>query len=149
MEAVEIRTATINDAAAIAELSRQLGYPSSLEETTERLQALVQTGDHAVFVACLGNDFVVGWLHVFRALRVESDPFCELGGFVVAEPQRGEGIGRALLEAVESWSTEHGVLRLRVRTRHEREGAHRFYRHQGFTKTKDQRVYDKRLEPIA
>ena len=86
---------------------------------------------------------------MFISQRVVSDAFSELGGFVVAESYRGQGIGRMLLGAAESWALEQGMQKLRVRTRVERQDAHVFYGRVGFSRKKEQCVYDKFLGPDA
>lgn len=145
MSQVDIRSATPGDVDPLAELSTQLGYPSSVEQTAGRLAPILASDDHLVLVA-ESVDGVVGWIHVFLALRVESGPFAEIGGFVVTETLRGQGIGRALLTAAEEWVRRRGVAKLRVRTRSTRHGAQAFYQRLGFAPTKEQQVLDKVVE---
>ena len=110
---VHLRRATIEDAPDIRALSAQLGYPDPSSRTVGRLEVILGEKDHAVLVACLADESVVGWIHVFVAHRLESDAFAELGGFVVAENQRGHGIGRLLLPAAEKWVLDQGLGKLR------------------------------------
>jgi N-acetylglutamate synthase-like GNAT family acetyltransferase len=149
MDQVEIRNASIDDVAALAELSTQLGYPSSPQQASARLAAIVRSSEHLVQVACSPDGAVVGWVHVFLALRVESDPFAELGGFVVTQQCRGRGIGCSLLEAAEMWAGRQGAKKLRVRSRSTRGDANAFYERLGFTQTKEQHVYDKAIGSSA
>lgn len=142
-----LRQATLKDARAIAALSGQLGYPDPTGQTPGRLESLVESPDHAVFVACLADGMVVGWCHAFLANRVESDPFAELGGFVVDEEHRGQGIGRSLQGVAEEWVRERGISKLRVRSRSERTRAHGLFRGLGFRLSKEQHVFDKKLDP--
>ena len=142
---IEIRNARMSDAEAIARLSDQLGYPTSIRQSERRLVAVLSSSDHAVLVACL-HATVVGWIHVFRAPRIESEPFAEIGGFVVAESHRRRGIGRCLLAAAEKWALESGFKKLRVRSRSDRNDARRFYENLGFAMYKEQRVFDKPLK---
>jgi len=144
---VHLRTAIGKDAPAIGALSAQLGYPDSSRRTVGRLEFILREKDHAVLVACLADESVVGWIHVFAAYRLESEAFAELGGFVVAENQRGRGIGRSLLLAAEHWVRERGLAKLRIRSRSERAEAHEFYRRLGFKCSKEQHVFDKKLDP--
>jgi GNAT superfamily N-acetyltransferase len=144
-DAIEIRPATGDDAAALAKLSNELGYPTTPVRASERLDALVGSADNAVFVACLPVGPVVGWIHVFVALRVESDRFAELGGFVVSGPYRRGGLGRQLLAAAEAWAVTRRVRMLRVRSRVQRSDAKRFYEGLGFAVAKQQNVLDKPL----
>lgn len=142
-----IRVATLNDAAAIADLATQLGYPTATVLSADRLGTILARDEHAVLVAVISDRSLVGWIHVFEAHRVESDRFAELGGFVVAEQYRGCGIGRSLLSAAEEWVVARGMAKLRARTRSDRVGAHNFYERFGFELTKQQHVYDLVIGP--
>lgn len=143
MNSIRIRDATREDASAITELSRQLGYPASLRQCQGRLDSILVSREHSVVVACGSDGSTVGWIHVFVAHRVESDSFAELGGFVVDENHHGIGIGKRLLAAAEEWVICCGLPHLRVRSRTNRTGAVAFYERMGFAKTKDQCVFDK------
>ncbi|MCB1036187.1 MAG: GNAT family N-acetyltransferase [Acidobacteria bacterium] len=143
----DIRMARPEDAAELAELSRQLGYPSTAEETASRLERLLGVEDHLVLVVVGPGEKVLGWIHAFAAHRLESESFAEIGGLVVHEGFRSQGIGARLVAAVEGWARERGIATLRVRSRTTRPRAHAFYEGLGFAATKDQRVLDKPLEP--
>lgn len=141
----QIRRATLDDAPALAELSSELGYPTSVGAAGKRLALLLSSDDHAVLVAASADGRVLGWIHAFLALRVESDTFAELGGFVVGEEYRRRGIGRRLLAAAEAWASSRDVQMLRVRSRTSRADARLFYERLGFRETKQQRVMNKAL----
>jgi len=147
MDIVDIRSATMDDSSALADLSTQLGYPTSPIQSANRLGVILDSNEHAILVACLADGTVVGWVHVFLALRVESDPFAEIGGFVVTEEFRSRGIGRCLLAAVEEWVIQRGITRLRIRSRSNRVDTHTFFERLGFSKSKQQHVFDKSLKP--
>lgn len=140
---VFLRPATLQDAPALQPLVEELGYPAS--STASRLQRVLDSGDHRVLVAETPNGGIVGWAHVFGALRVESDPFAELGGLVVANAWRGRGIGRRLVAAAERWAYDNGYRSLRIRSRIERTNAHRFFELQGYADRKTQRVFERSL----
>jgi GNAT superfamily N-acetyltransferase len=94
-----VRRARPDDAEAIAALMTQLGYDVPAPAVTARLQRLGERRD--VFVATDGKR-VIGW----AALLVD-EAFVEgfgafLEGFVVDDAARSRGVGRQLLEAVES-----------------------------------------------
>ena len=135
-----IRPARLDDAEALAALSGQLGYASVESEIEPRLAAVLDHHDHAVFVSET-DDVVTGWIHVFRADRVESDPFAEIGGLVVDESSRGRGIGRSLTDFAAGWARESGLDDLRVRSNVIRDEARSFYLRLGFAETKRQAVF--------
>jgi len=139
-----IRPATGMDAEAIAILSGQLGYPSTADEIRTRLGEIRARGEGKVLVAEL-NGVVRGWVHVFGARVLESQPHAEVGGLVVEEGSRGRGIGRQLIEAAEEWAASMGYARLRVRSNVVRESAHRFYQALGYPHIKRQAVFEKNL----
>jgi GNAT superfamily N-acetyltransferase len=153
MEGVSVRRAIGTDAGELARLSGELGYPSSPEEIGRRLEAFAGRDDHAVLVAVLPGSVgssergaIVGWLHVFVAERLESPLFAEIGGLVVDDERRGQGIGKRLAREARTWAESRGCSKLRVRSREERGAAHRFYESLGFRRTKTQAVLDLPLD---
>ncbi len=149
MDAVDIRRATMDDSSALADLSTELGYPTSPIQSANRLGVILDSKEHAILVACLADGTVVGWVHVFLAFRVGSDPFAEIGGFVVTKEFRRRGIGRCLLAAVEEWVIQSGFTRLWVRSRSNRVDTHTFFERLDFSKSKQQHVFDKSLKTDA
>jgi GNAT superfamily N-acetyltransferase len=63
----------------------------------------------------------------------------------VDERNRGAGVGRALVSAAEEWAKESGLATIRVRSRIERDRAHKFYERDGYTRLKTQYVFEKPL----
>jgi N-acetylglutamate synthase-like GNAT family acetyltransferase len=129
---IGVRRAARDDAARVAELLTELGYPVGADEVGERLEYWLPDPASRVLVAERGGQ-VVGCisLHVIpflertgRWLRIES--------LVVETGQRRTGTGRALLEAAEVLAREWGCLRIEVTSRRSRADAHAFYRNQGF-----------------
>ena len=77
---------------------------------------------------------------------MESEGGAEVGGLVVDSRARGQGIGRSLMAAAESWTRERGYTRLMLRSNTIRAEAHRFYQGLGYTIVKSQHKFQK---PIA
>ena len=142
---VTVRVASVGDAEAIAELSRQLGYPTEDDMLTKRLSALLGSTLDSVYVA-EADGSVVGWIHVFASVRLESVAMGEIGGLIVDESHRGRGVGERLVQEAEGWAQRLGLSRIRVRTRATRTEAHRFYAREGYRRTKLQHVLDKELD---
>ncbi len=141
----EIRNATINDVSDIAELSNELGYPSSETEIKDRLNSILSLDDHTLIVAYQPLNKVIAWIHAYKRQSVESGFFAEIGGFIVSEAFRGKGIGSHLLNAIEKWTKMKSLPKLRVRSQIKREDAKEFYSNMGFSLSKRQRVFDKKL----
>ena len=58
---------------------------------------------------------------------------------VVSENSRGDGVGRKLVEKLESWFRKNNCLRFEVTSGDHRIGAHRFY--EGFGYQLDERRF--------
>ena len=134
-----IRGARPDDAPALAELSSQLGYPSTERQVRERLSLLLDP-ERELLVAD-APDGPAGFIDVHVQRVVESDAYGEVGGLVVAAAHRGEGLGAALLAAAADWSRARGLERLWIRADRARVGPHEFYEAIGCAVVKDQRVY--------
>lgn len=141
---MNVREATESDAARLAALSTQLGYPTTPEQAVERLHVLRERPENEILVAEDGGT-VVGWLHVCVMRFFESPAFAEVGGLVVDEAWRGRGVGGRLVQEAARWATERGFQKLRVRSNTVRTDAHRFYEREGFRRTKTQVVLDRDL----
>jgi GNAT superfamily N-acetyltransferase len=141
----KVREARPSDSVALAILSGQLGYPTLPLQAEERLRELRSRPEHAVLVAEDADGHALGWVHVFAARRVMADPFAELGGLVVDEQHRAEGIGGLLLEAAEAWAKKRGLYLLRVRSNTLRQQAAQFYAGRGYTLQKTQNIFVKEI----
>jgi GNAT superfamily N-acetyltransferase len=142
----EIRRAQIGDAAEMARLSAQLGYPLSPAEMTRRLAKLLANERHHVAIAARGER-VLGWMHVEHRSTLEGGERAELMGLVVDASTRREGLGRELVGAAERWAESRGLPSLTVRSNVARELSHPFYEALGYSRDKTQHVYGKALNP--
>ena len=144
LEKVKIRRARPNDAARLAELSGQLGYPASREEIVQRMKGMRPVGQHAIFVA-ESDRVVTGWLHVSVTPLLEVALRAEVNGLVVDESVRSLGAGAQLLAAAEQWAAEKGCKSMSVRSNVIRERAHAFYMRNGYEHCKTQKAFRKVL----
>ncbi|HEU4665890.1 MAG TPA: GNAT family N-acetyltransferase [Dokdonella sp.] len=144
-----VRAARTYDAGGIAALCGELGYPATRQQIVSRLAAIEAAGQGCVLVAEDAAGTLVGWLHVGQNVSLTSDAEGEILGLVVREDARGRGVGAALVAAAEAWSFAHGCARVRVRSRVERERAHRFYDRAGYAHVKTQVVLAKRAGPAG
>jgi GNAT superfamily N-acetyltransferase len=129
-----VRDARSSDAEEIARLLDQLGYPTASSAVAARLERLVVVGDR-VFVAELdGRVAGLAHLQVTPALERER-PAAKLGALAVDEAQRGRGVGRALVQAVEDEARLRGCELLFLTSSERRDDAHAFYEQIGFEHT--------------
>lgn len=143
---VGIRKARYADATVIAELSGQLGYPSTVAEMQGRLTSLLHRPRHSVvFVAEVSERQVIGWLHVSVTPLLEVPLRAEVNGLVVAEGQRSAGAGAKLLQAAERWAKGKGCQSMSVRSNVIRDRAHAFYLRNGYEHFKTQKAFRKGL----
>jgi len=138
---VQIREISEKDAESVATLSTQLGYESDIKQTSARIKCINNSNENCAFVA-LVNGEVVGWIHGFYTLRIESDPFIEIGGLIVDENYRNLKIGKQLIENVNIWAKKHQVKKLKVRCNIKRSESHKFYERLGFKENKRQIAFE-------
>jgi GNAT superfamily N-acetyltransferase len=139
-----VRRARPDDAAVVARLLDELGYPSAREEVRRRLES--PGPDDLVLLA---DDLGLAALHRIPLLA-EGQPLLRITAFVVRQEARGRGVGQTLMNAVEDTARRWGCRLIEVSSgrRAEREPAHRFYRAAGFSDTSSRSVrYWKRLGP--
>jgi GNAT superfamily N-acetyltransferase len=133
------------DAAAVADLATQLGYPATDLAVGRRYDLIKDRPDASLFVACDEEDRVCGWIHVQATYLLEANPRAEIWGLVVSERARGGGAGRALVEAAEEWTVRQGFDVITVRSNIVREKARGFYEHLGYKVIKTQNAFRKTL----
>lgn len=127
------RPATDSDAASLAALVTELGYPATVEEMRGRLRLLPDSygtilaevdGRAAGFVGmCL--------LHAYE----HSIPIGYILALSILPDHRRQGIGRNLVLEAEKWFHARGVSDIRLASGLQRTEAHVFYERCGFVKT--------------
>ena len=142
---LRIRRARIADAAQLAELSDQLGYPATEAQIRKRMRGIQPASQNAVFVAEVRGAGVIGWIHVSKEPLLEVDTVAEVNGLVVGDGYRSLGAGARLLAVAEDWARKHGCLSMSVRSNVIRERAHQFYARNGYEHYKTQKSFRKPL----
>lgn len=139
-----IRRMAYTDLPEVIPLAGQLGYPSSLEQLTERFERLSADMAHALLVADLDGS-VVAFAHVHETSTLMSNRRAELNAIVVDETKRGMGIGKKLMLAIEEWVKSRGLEKLRLGSRTSRTDTHEFYKKIGFSVDKTWFVFAKTI----
>jgi GNAT superfamily N-acetyltransferase len=135
MMAVVVRPPSAVDIPALALLLGELGYPSADAAVEGRLGRLAARGGVTVLVADdEGAPVGFATAHIVPVLH-QDRPAGMLTALVVSSRQRGQGIGRRLVDAVEEWAKTQGAYRMTLASGLHREGAHLFYERLGYEHT--------------
>ncbi len=140
-----IRAARVDDVGELAALTTELGYPATAADIERRLPSLLASREDLVLVATDDADRPVAWVHAVVRRFLQADAFVQIAGLVVADGERGSGIGSRLLAAAEQWAVEIGIPVVRVRSNVVRDRTHGFYLRAGYTLTKTSHLFVKQL----
>lgn len=130
--AVTIRNARAGDAACIAALCGQLGYPMEAAAARRAIAKFAHSATDMVVVAEARRK-VVGVLafHITPLLHTPGQ-LGRITALVVDEGWRSMGIGAKLVHYAETWAWKHGCEHVEVTSNVKRRVAHRFYLHRGY-----------------
>jgi GNAT superfamily N-acetyltransferase len=132
---VKIREATEGDVEALANLMTELGYPSKVEEMSRRFEGISADPSYGTLVA-ERDGRVVGkaGVHLQRTYEANGE-VARIMSFVVSSEERGQGVGRGMISAVEDWARSRGAEEIMLTAHKRRAGAHEFYRRMGYDHT--------------
>jgi GNAT superfamily N-acetyltransferase len=133
-----------DDAAPVAALATQLGYPCSAEEVRPRIEAISSLPDEQLRVARVDGR-AVGYVHFLLRRGISGAARVEIAQVVVDEAMRSRGIGQALLVLAEEWARERGVKKMKLASRATRGDAHRLYLKLGYSIVKTSHFFEKQL----
>jgi len=145
---MRLRKATIEDAEALASLLTEIGWfevfkNESLEESSRRVRAALELcladDSHLVCVAQSEEGKIIGYVSVhwlpYLFMRGPEGYVSEL---FVRDSARGRGVGRRLLQAVETEARSRGCTRMSLTNLRHRESYKRqFYVKAGWTERSD------------
>jgi GNAT superfamily N-acetyltransferase len=133
----------VSDSARICQINEDsLGYRYDLEKTKQRLEQIIGRPTDKIYVACIDGN-IVGYIHGCDYECTYADSLKNIMAIAVDKGYQGKGIGRALLNAIEGWAKECGCSGVRLVSGFNREGAHQFYLHCGYTVRKQQKNFIK------
>ncbi|MBD3334416.1 MAG: GNAT family N-acetyltransferase [Candidatus Eisenbacteria bacterium] len=139
-----IRPATSADAAAVAALAGQLGYPMAHGAARRSLERLADR-EHGAVLVSEEEGRVAGWIEVGILQALAADHLAVISGLIVDASLRGRGIGSSLLEGAAEWARCRGCARIRVRSNVLRRHAPAFYTSRGYELVKTQNVFEMTL----
>lgn len=130
-----IRNATPADAAQVAALLGELGYPTTEAQARARIETLQARDDYTLRVFAEGERLLgVASLQIHPGLETD-----DLVGFItaliVSQTARRRGVGRALIEDVLAFARARGCVRVNVGSGLHRADAHAFYEGIGFMRS--------------
>ena len=142
-----IRKIAAQDALGVWEIiTRSLGYTCEQDVVSRRITQLA--GDeHYLSLVCVDDatGAVRGFLHALRYDTLHSEGGWDVISLAVLPEEQGSGVGKALLAAFEQQVQQNGGRYVRLNSRVQREDAHGFYEHLGYTCDKLQKRFIKRL----
>lgn len=140
-----VRVANFEDLEVICDLNRDdLGYDSSYVETVERYDGVKDDVNQVLYVA-VESQRVIGYVHAVVYHSLYMPLAVDIRGIAVSSKDKRKGAGRALLEAVESWSRSQGIMLVRLVSGETRLGAHDFYQRCGYSYNKAQYNFSKKI----
>ena len=142
-----IRQMRVDDAPAVHEIiTNSLGYTCDEDVVRTNIRELA-SDDHYMSLVCEDDETreVVGFLHAARYDTLHKRGGWDVISLAVLPAHQGQGHGRELLESFEQEVRERGGRYVRLNSRVERAGAHRFYEHLGYDCDKQQKRFIKQL----
>ena len=137
-QSIAIRDASAADAAEVARLLALLGHTAPPGNHAARLAAHLALGERVLVAsrspAASAPLLGVATLHVTPMLH-RAGPVGRITALVVDDDARGQGVGRALVDAAESQLATQGCPLIEITSNRQRTDAHAFYERLGYTAT--------------
>lgn len=130
----KIREFQAKDITYLTELTNELGYDTTVEQMTERMNTIMKLDNYWTFVAVI-DDKVVGYIGFNKNYFWEQDGhYLRVQALVVSKKFRQLGVGQKLMNSAEQLArqTNTKVILLNCGNRVERQSAHKFYVKLGF-----------------
>jgi len=127
-----LREATAADAAAVATLLGELGYPCTREEAAARIKLMTADDTMDLVLVDVHGDIRGMFSLDFMFYPPFGRTTCRITSLVVTPTHRHSGIGRLMLKEAEARAMRRGSARVEVTSAESREEAHAFYRACGY-----------------
>lgn len=133
---MEIRTSCFDDFEEIYNLFVQL-WPNKELHKKELLEVFQRglNSDTDYYLSAVENGIIIGFSAFYIANNFWQEGIVAYDyGMIVNEKNRGQGIGRCLIDKACQIAKELGCKRFELDSGFQREGAHKFYESLGFEK---------------
>lgn len=138
---VKIGNAGIDDVPALQRLLGELfaqehDFQPDMEKQARGLRLILDDPKRGqLFVARLDGEVIAMASVLFTVSTAEGGLVGLLEDVIVAKSHRGRRIGQQLLEHVQQWCWQHGLLRVTLLTDYDNHAALAFYERVGFTRS--------------
>lgn len=143
-----IRRCRIDDATVIQEINKyQLGYDYPVTKTVDNLKRLLEDKNHH-FIFVFENENtkkVEGYIHAELFEETYFDPMLNVLALAVSSFSQGKGIGSQLMFRIENEAENLNIKEIRLNSGESRNSAHKFYEKIGYTCSKKQKRFGKKL----
>jgi GNAT superfamily N-acetyltransferase len=128
---INLHKAKPEDAAAVADLLQQMGYPVTPPEVETRIERFSEPG-YLLLIAKNENN-TVGFiaLHVYHVLHLPA-PEGRIVSFCVDQKIRGNGVGTNLLNEAEHYFKQNGCYKIVLNSNLKRTDTHQYYLNRGY-----------------
>jgi GNAT superfamily N-acetyltransferase len=134
VQSIIIREFQPKDITYLTELTNELGYDTTEEQMTERMNTIMKLDNYWTFVAVIDKK-VVGYMGLNKNYFWEQDGhYLRVQALVVSNNFRRLGVGQKLINSTEQLArqTNTKFILLNCGNRDERQSAHQFYLKLGF-----------------
>ena len=143
---MKIRKMAPADVESVAKLCGQLASEKNTPgDIAKRVELALSDPRHELIAAADEAGRVAAWMHLHATYLVAAEPCLQVLALIVDESDRGQGVGRLMMEFAERRAAELGLPRVYLHSQTKRTGAHRFYEGLGYAQLKTQVVFEKRL----
>jgi GNAT superfamily N-acetyltransferase len=131
---ITVRKALPEDAERISDLYHQLVQSSAINVQASQIESISQDTGSALFV-CELDRIVRGTalVSLCEDVMFGTQPFAVVENVVVLESFRAQGLGKALLETIESFCLSNNCSKIMLLSASHRSEAHKFFERVGFS----------------
>ncbi|MGE4048651.1 MAG: N-acetyltransferase family protein [Acetobacteraceae bacterium] len=139
---IAIRRMATEDLTAARALLHQLGYRLDAEEVRRRHGMIAECDDHVLLVAEQDGS-IIALCHVYARPALDKPPEAVVQALIVDEACRGNGVGRKMMDAAETWARDHDFTSLALASHVARAEAHAFYKGLGYCQVATSHMFRK------